>query len=164
MANVSNDEDLFADDRRSDEELSVDDRRRRFFEPLTSRSWNFYHRSISQVEPMEPADFLHMFRCRLNFTRQCRFSHHNNSLHPLMLFEWHLDVMVHHGAHIGITSGVLSDSHLMIALRRYEKWAKGFTTRSTYPEPWDAMRVSTRRMRRRLLRMSQQNSRNVGGG
>ena len=145
----------------SDEELSVDDRRRRFFEPLTSRSWNFYHRRISQVEPMEPADFLDLFRCRLNFTRQCQFSHPKNSLHPLMLFEWHLDVMVHHGEHIGITSELLSESHLIVALKRYEEWTKDITTRSSFPGQWGAVGRAARRMKRCLLKMSRQNSRFV---
>ena len=78
-----------------------------------------------------------------------------------MLFEWHLDAMVHHGEHIGITSELLSESHLIITLRRYEKWAKDITTWSTYPEQWDAVRGAACRMKRRLLKMSRKNFRIV---
>ena len=106
----------------SDEELSVDDPSHGLFEPPNRRSWLFSRRRISRVEPMDPDDFLHFFRCRLNYTCQAWMSHHNVSLHPLMLFEWHLDVMVHHGVHVDITSDLLAESHLIIALRSYEHW------------------------------------------
>ena len=78
---------------------------------------------MSHVRPMEPEYFLHLFRRRLNYTRQASMSHHKNSYHLLRLFDWHLNVMVHHGVHVGITSVLLVESRLVIALRRCEHWA-----------------------------------------
>ena len=143
----------------SDEELSANDPIRRLFDPLNRRSWLFTRRRISRVEPMEPKDFLHLFRCRLNYTCQARMSHHNVSFHLLMLFEWHFDVMEHHGVHVGITSNLLAESRLVIALRRYEHWA--ISHGADWPclsVEWDFVRSVARRMKRRLLKMSRENS------
>ena len=101
----------------SDEELSADDPIRCLFEPLNRRSWSFTRRRISRVEPMEPEDFLHLFRVRLNYTRQALMTHYRVSYHTLKTFEWDIDVIVHHGVHIGITSNLLVESRLVIALR-----------------------------------------------
>ena len=73
---------------------------------------------MSHVRPLEPEDFLHLFRRRLNYSRQASMSHHKVSYHLLRLFEWHLGVMMHHGVHVGITSVLLEESRLVIALRR----------------------------------------------
>ena len=148
MANVS-----------SNEELSADDRSRGIFEPLNRRSWLFYRRRISQVEPMEPTGFFRLFRCLLNYIRQARISHHNVSYHLLMLFKWHLDVMVHHGEHVGITSDLLAEGCLIIALRRYEKWVKEDHDWSSVSAQWDVVRGAACHMKRRLLKMSRGNSR-----
>ena len=119
---------------------------------------------MSYVDPMEPKDFLHLFRCLLNYTRQCSMSHHNNFYHPLRLFNWHLDVMVHHGVHVGITSALLAESHLVIALRKYEYWAVHHgLLNSHFDGAWDVVRPVARRIKRRLLKMSRENSRAVEG-
>ena len=119
---------------------------------------------MSRVDPMEPEDFLHLFRARLNYTRQCDMSHHKNSYHLLRLFDWRLDVMVHHGVHVGITSALLAESHLVIALRKYEHWAvhHGLPNRH-FDEAWDFVRSVARRIKRRLLKMSRENSRAAEG-
>ena len=140
-------------------ELSADDPSHCLLEPLTSHCWNFYHRRISQVEPMEPADFLDSFRCRLNYTRQCRFSHPKNSFYLLIPFKWYLDVMVHHGEHVETMSKLLAESRLIIALRQYEKWVKENHDWSSVSAQRDAVRRAAFRMKRRRLKMSQENSR-----
>ena len=119
---------------------------------------------MSRVDPMEPEDFLHLFRCRLNYTRQASMSHHNNSYHLLRLFDWHLDVMVHHGVHVGITSALLVESRLVIALRKYEYWAVNHgLLHSRFHGAWVVVRLVARRFKRRLLKMSRENSRAAEG-
>ena len=147
----------------SDEEVSVGGLRG-VFEFLTPRDWLFRSRRISRVDPMEAEDFLHLFRVRLNLTRQCSSSHHHNSYHLLRLFDWHLDVMVHHGVHVGITSALLAESHLVIALRKYEHWAVHHgLPNNRFGGAWDVVRSVARRIKRRLLKMSRENSRAVEG-
>ena len=152
----------------SDEELSADDHVRRIYEPLSRRSWSFTRANISRAEPMEAEDFLDLFRVRLNITRQATWAHWKHSYHTLKIFEWDLNVMVHHGVHIGITSDSLSQSRLVLALRRFEKYAiyhrdtcHGFASFAT---DWDMVRSIARRIKRRLLKMSRENSRAVEGG
>ena len=105
------------------------------------------------------------FRCRLNYTCQARMSHHNVSFHLLVLFEWHLDVMEHHGVHVGITSNLLAESPLVIALRRYEHRAISHGADWTcFSAEWDVVRTIARRMKRRLLKISRENSCAADGG
>ena len=119
---------------------------------------------MSRVDSMESEDFLHLFRARLNYTRLCNMSHHKNSYHLLRLFDWHLDVMVHHGVHVGITSALLAESHLVIALRKYEHWATHHgLPQGHFAETWDVVRSVARRIKRRLLKMARDNSRAAGG-
>ena len=111
---------------------------------------------------MEPEAFLHLFCRRLNYTCQARMSHHKVSYHLLKLFEWHLDVMEHHGMHVGITSDLLAESCLAIALRRYEHWAVNLCAEwSFFHGEWDFVRSVARRIKQRLLKMSRENSRAV---
>jgi len=119
---------------------------------------------MSHFRPMEPEDFLHLFHCRLKDTRQASMSHYNNSYHLLRLFDWHLDVMAHHGLHVGIASVLLGESRLVIALRRYEYWAgnHGFE-HSRFHGAWIVNRSVARRIKRRLLKMSRENSRAAKG-
>ena len=142
----------------SDEELDADDRVLNLYEPLNRRSWAFTRRDISRVEPMEPVDFLNLFRFRLNITRQASWAHYNVSFHTLKKFDWHLDVMKHHGVHVGITSNVLADSRLVLALRRYEQFAITHGTNSRFSGDWDFVRSVARRIKRRLLKMARENS------
>ena len=149
----------------SDEELSADDPVRFLYEPLNRRSWSFVRRDISRVEPMEPVDFLNMFRIRLNYTRQARWAHYGVSYHTLKRFDWNLDVMVHHGVHVGITSDALAYSRLVLALRKYEQFAISHGAYwSSFSADWDMVRSVARRIKRRLLKMSRENSRAVEDG
>ena len=147
----------------SDEELSTD-ARNGIFKFLNSRSWVFRTRRISHVRPMGPEDFLHLLCCRLNYSRQSSMPHHKVSYHLLKLFEWYLEVMVHHGVHVGIISILLAESRLVIALRRYEHWVGiNRTELSRFHGDWIFIKLVARRIRRRLLRMSRENSRAVEG-
>ena len=56
-----------------------------------------------------------------------------------MLFKSHLDVMDHHRVHVGITSDLLAESRLIIALRRYEQWAKDHDW-SSFSADWYVVR------------------------
>ena len=115
---------------------------------------------MSHIGPMEPEDFLHLFCRRLNYFRQGSISHHKVSYHPPKLFEWHLDVMVHHGVNVGITSVLLAESRLVIALRRYEYWVGNHGIElSRFHGAWIFIRSVARRIKRRLLKMSRENSR-----
>jgi hypothetical protein len=60
--------------------------------------------------------------------------------------------------HVGITSNVLADSHLVLALRRYEQLAITHGANSRFSGDWDFVRSVARRIKRRLLRMSRENS------
>ena len=143
----------------SDEELDADDRVRNLYEPINRRSWAFTRRDIALVEPMEPIDFLNLFRSRLNITRQASWAHFNVSFHTIKKFDWHLDVMVHHGVHVGITSDALAYSHLVLALRKYEEFADSHGAYWTsLRESWDMVRSVARRIKLRLLKMARKNS------
>ena len=85
--------------------------------------------------------------------------HHKVSYHLLKLFEWRLDVMEHHGVHVGITSDLLAESQLVIALRRYEHWVVSLRAEwSCFYGEWDFVRLVARRIKQRLPKMSHENS------
>ena len=75
-----------------------------------------------------------------------------------MLFKSHLDVMDHHRVHVGITSDLLAESRLIIALRRYEQWARDDHDWNSISAQWDFVRWAARHMKWCLLKMARENS------